>query len=137
MLNSDNQRVSTKNCPNMFQRTSMIQNLTPPLLQFDNTSNALSTPINTSIPANPIHISKEKQPLPFSLNVNREYSNTVIKNPKYSSLTPEMAPALLTGFKYYNRTVPTDNDQTAPPAIIEFITITKEERQEGLIDAAK
>ena len=36
-----------------------------------------------------------------------------------------------------NRTAPTDNNQTAPPAITEFITITKEERHKGLIDAAK
>ena len=87
------------------------------------------------IPADPIPISKDQQPLLFALNVNQEYSDADNENPKYLSPTPKMAPILPTDFEYCNRTALTNNNQTAPPAITEFITITEEERKEGLIDA--
>ena len=80
------------------------------------------------------------------MNINNSYWRQIqIKNTPASTIPspnihlqpPETAPVLSTGFEYCNRTTLTNNNQTAPPAITEFITITEEERQEGLINAAK
>ena len=62
---------------------------------------------------------------------------STIPSPNIYLQPPKMAPVLPTDFEYCNKIAPTKDKQTEPPPVNNFIVIIEEERQEGLINAAK